>query len=69
MGRKPLGEAVDQQIDEKWVKEIEAAPKTAEKLSVRLGQALDTDRAELSARLVEICARFVELGLAESARQ
>ena len=49
--------------------EIEATPKTTEELSARLAQNLDTDRAELSARLVEICARFVELGLAEPARQ
>ena len=51
------------------LREIEAAPKTDEQLRARLGAALDTDHGELSARLAEICARFVELGLAESARQ
>ena len=51
------------------LREIEAAPKTAEELGGRLGEALDTDRGELSARLAEICARFAELGLAEPARQ
>ncbi len=51
------------------LREIEAAPKTAEALGRCLAEALDTDRGELSARLAEICARFVELGLAEPARQ
>ena len=51
------------------LREIEAASGTAEELSDCLAEALDTDRGELSARLVEICARFVELGLAEPARQ
>ncbi len=51
------------------LKEIDAAPKTAEELSARLGTALDTDRDALSARLAEIFAKFVELGLAESARR
>ena len=51
------------------LRKIEAAPKTAEELGGRLGEALDTDRGELAARLAEICARFVELGLAEPARQ
>ncbi len=51
------------------LREIEAAPKTAEQLRGRLGEALDADHGELAARLAEICARFVELGLAEPARQ
>ncbi len=51
------------------LREIEAAPKTAEELSDCLAEALDTDRGELAARLAEVCARFVALGLAEPARQ
>ncbi len=51
------------------LREIEAAPKTAEALGGCLAEALDTDHSALSARLAETCARFVELGLAESARQ
>jgi len=51
------------------LREIDAAPKTAEELSARLGAVLDTDRGALSARLAEIFAKFVELGLAESARR
>ncbi len=51
------------------LREIEAAPRTTEQLRTRLAEALDTGHGELSARLAEICARFVELGLAEPARQ
>ena len=51
------------------LREIEAAPKTADELSDCLAEALDTDHGELTARLAEICARFEELGLAEPARQ
>ncbi len=51
------------------LREIEAAPKTAEQLRARLAEALDTDHGELSARLAEICAKFMELGLAEPTRQ
>ena len=51
------------------LREIEAAPKSAEELSARLGKALDTDRGELSVRLAETCAKFLEMGLAESVRQ
>jgi len=51
------------------LREIESAPKSAENLSARLAQALDTDRGALSAHLTEIFARFVELGLAESTRR
>ena len=51
------------------LREIEAAPKTAERLGDCLAETLDTDRGELAARLAEICARFVQLGLAEPARQ
>ena len=47
------------------LREIEAAPKTDEHLCAHLAEALDADNRELSARLAEICARFVELGLAE----
>ncbi len=47
------------------LREIEAAPKTAEALGGRLAEALDTDHSALSTRLAETWARFVELGLAE----
>ncbi len=51
------------------LREIEAAPKTPDQLRARLGDALDADHGELAARLAEICAKFLELGLAEPARQ
>lgn len=50
------------------LREIEAAPRSAEELGGRLAKAVDTDHEGLLTRLAEICARFAELGLAEPAR-
>ena len=51
------------------LQEIEADPVTVEELGARLAETLDTDRGELLVRLAEICAKFLEMGLAEPVRQ